>query len=725
MRNKIWFFRIIGLCMMFIAVTLWGQEEDPAIDIKDINEVSLEDLLNVEIQSVSKFKQEVQKAPATVIVITQQQIQDRGYMDLSDVLKDIPGFDILDNAGRFGEFYTIRGIEGNDRFLVLVDGHKVNPSSGTFLSMGNSFSIRFARQIEIIYGPASAMYGADAFSGIINIIPSKPKEKSYTTLGLNFGSMNRLDVLLNGCFRLNKDFTISVMGRMIKTDGPDFTGKGYNEYDSMVSAYVAPQKAAFEQPIMDHNAFVKLQYKNITLEYFRQYFNEGNGLGMSPSFYVFNKENKWALATDMIWGIYKKEFMNGGTLIADFSYVSHWQDPDTYFYKWNRANNTTSGTFKQYMTGKDKTVKGVFSYNQQLSRDIQFIAGVEYEHSTSVPPYANDEVLGNSYKYEGTHADLINETLTIKEDRYAGFGQLTYSLGDKADIVLGGRYDYSSRYKGTFNPRVGLIVRPTATTHIKCLYGSAFQAPSLFYQYEQFGIPTFAFRSTNEIITSEDATWKLKNQKLKTYELSLIQNIGKKIQLNFSVYHNQLNDLIERVIYDRTGSTWNKYFNTYTNGQRNENIGIQKITGTNVMLNVVLSSRINGYFSHSYTDAIAEKSSGDVPVARVAKHKIWTGVVFSKLFKYVTIAPRFKWVGDMNTAPTNTIYPAGTQPGYTSLDMHVSVKNLLKHTNFYCFMGNVLDSKIKHAGLFEQAGVYASYVPQVGFYFHIGMEVNL
>ncbi|MCP4153966.1 MAG: TonB-dependent receptor, partial [bacterium] len=383
------------------------------------------------------------------------------------------------------------------------------------------------------------------------------------------------------------------------------------------------------------------------------------------------------MTTDMVWGIYKKEFKNDGTFTADLSYLNHIQNPDTQFFKWKSVGSTTNGTFNQYLTGKDQTFKGVLTYNLRFSEEAQFIAGVEYENTKSIPPYANDEILGNSYKYEGANADLIDAAIEIKEDRYAGFGQLTYSPGKKVDIVIGGRYDYSSLYKGTFNPRAGLIVRPFDKTTVKVLYGTAFQAPSLFYQYEQFGIPPFAFRSTNEIITQEDPDWKLKNQKLKTLEMSVTQKLGKMVQVNLSVYHNKLEDLIERVMYDTTGSTWNKYFNKYTNGQRNENIGVQKITGTNLTVNAVLSPTVNGYFYHSYTDARAEKSSAEVPIARVAEQKVWIGAVFKNVFGFVTVSPRFKWVGDINAAASNPEFSDGIQPGYTSFDISVSAKDLI------------------------------------------------
>ncbi|MCP4220207.1 MAG: TonB-dependent receptor [bacterium] len=714
------FFLLLCLGMIFFPVAARAQDEKEE-EVEDILDISLDELLSVSVSGVSKYEQGLDKAPASAVVVTRQQIEDRGYSDLSDLLKDMPGFDIVADAGRFGDYYTMRGIESNDRFLVLVDGHKINPASGTFLSVGNSIALHFAKQVEIIYGPASAVYGADAFSGIINIVSMEAEEKMQLLVQGEVGS----DMQRSGAFfiqkKLNPNFSISVMARAYISDGPDFTNRGYDEYDSMVERYPTPLVAEFEQPTSDHTLFAKAVYKNFTLSYFRQHFDEGNSLGMAPAFYVFNEEGKWKMTTDMVWAVYERDLGNGGVLSFDLSYISHVQDPDTQFFKW-RVVGQPGATFSQYMTGADRTVRGVVTYTRKFSEKFKLVSGVEYESIRSVPPYANDEVLGNSFKYEGENIGIIKDAMTISENRTAGFAQLTYSPFKTVDVVLGGRYDNSSRYGGTFNQRLGLIYNPTSKTSLKLIYGSAFQAPSLFYQFEQFGIPPFAFRSTNEIKVNEDPSWELDNQRLKTYELYFHQYIGKRLKLTASLYRNNLFDLIERVMYDTTGSTWNKYFNRYTNGQRNENIGKQKIQGANVTLDMALSKNASGYVFYSYTDAAADKNGEDIPIARVAKHKLRAGADIRNIFGYFTLSPRLKWVGDINTAASNSVYKGEMQPGYVNLDVTVSLKKLVKHIRFYAFLGNVFDRKIEHAGLFGQSGVYSPIVPQPEFHFRLGIE---
>jgi outer membrane receptor for ferrienterochelin and colicin len=713
-------FCLIVIIFIYLGISLQAQENNNE-DLANPFKMSLDELLNAKVSGVSKYEQWQDDAPASVMVITKKQIRDRGYEDLSDLLKDVPGIDIIENAGRFGEYYTIRGIEGNDRFLVLINGHKINPTSGTFFSIGNSVSLQFAKQVEIIYGPASSIYGADAFAGIINIILDD-NDKTSTRIRVSGGSSNRKNLSIFAHYKGKRGFTLTAAARRFLSDGPDFTGKGYPEYDAIVAQYQSPQRPHFQQPIDDHNIFLQAGFKNISFLYFRQHFNEGNGLGLNPDFYVFNQENRWKMTTDLLWGIYKKKFIDDSLLTFDLSYISHAQHRESQFLKWLIPGNPVE-TFNQYMTGNDKSLRMVLSYNKTFSRKFKLIAGIEYETTKSIPPYANDEVLGNSFKYEGQNAKIIADALSIKEQRYAGFGQLTYSPSLWLDIILGGRFDYSSRYKGTFNPRVGLILKPIPKTTVKMLYGTAFQAPSLFYQFEQFGTPIYAFRSTNEINTQEDPGWSLKNQLLTTHELSIHRRFGDHFRFGVSIYYNNMKDLIERVTYDSTGSTWNKYFNMFTDGQRNENIGSRKSVGLNFTLNAAINENLDGYFYYSYTVADQKELVDRVETPRVAHNKIWIGATFRKLFRFLTLSPRFKWIGKSHTAITSSLYTGESFFDHSSLDISIRAA-VLKKIHLLGFLGNILDHRYEVGGLFEQNGVYAASIPQPRFHFRLGIEAE-
>ncbi len=717
-------FYTLTALVLFTAFFKLNAQNDTT-QTKDIFDITLEELMNLEVSGVSRYKQSTSDVPNSIQVISRQQIQDRAYQDLSDLLKDVAGFDITANAGQFGEFYSLRGIGGNDRFLVLINGQKLNPSSGTHLSIGNSISIKYADRVEIIYGPASAVYGADAFSGIINIVMNEdvPEKRLTVSAQGNYGSLNTTDASFEMSLKPTNKLSFYLNSRIYKSDGPDFSEQENSFYDyASVQNYPSPLTNRFEQPTDDHNIYFSAKYKNLSINYYRQQFDEGNALGFIPDIYIYNQENKWKTSTDIIWLTYKKELKNGGIINYNLSGKNHIQDKNTIYYKWNVPGVFDADeTYKQYMTGKDKTLHGVLTYNKTIKK-TQFIIGMDNEFSSEIPPYANDEVLGQSDKYEGENAILIDDALTITENRLSGFGQLVYSPSAFINVTLGARYDYSTRYGSTVNPRAGLIISPAESTKLKFNYGRAFQAPSLFFEYEQWGAPNIVNISASEM-QKIDPSWQLENQIVNSYEISLNQKITKNLNITSAVYYNDLTNLIVRNYF--TDSIYNKYFDTYTAGLRNENIGQEEIIGGNFSVNAKISHNIVLYSYYTYTDAVSinnESTETDIP--RISTHKVWAGFTLQNIFGMLSISPRIKWVGDMYNANTE-VFPDHNQDGYYTADVSLVLNNIKNRFRLYADFKNITNQKIEAGGLYEQTGVYTATIPQDEFSFKIGFEYFL
>ena len=686
--------------------------------------VPLKDILQLKVKGVSKYEEVIEKSPASVIIITENQIRESCYQDLSEVLKDVLGIDIVDNARAYGEYYTLRGVEGNDRFLVTIDGQKINPVSGTFLSVGNSISVNFAKRIEIIFGPASVMYGADAFSGIINIVSKEATEDYYVSSNLDYGSMNAINGEISAQFKISDNLSISAFARFFSSDGPNFIGRD-TIYD-IISQYQYPQRNVFEQPIDDHSIFFKTKYKKLTLSYFHQHFDEGNALGQSPISVIYNEECKWKMDNHVVWANYTNQIDENSTVSYDFAYVNHTQDPETQFYKWDKAS-VLEKSFNQYLTGIDNTLRTSATYNRVFlkQKNLRLVSGIEYEYTHSIPPYANDQVLANSHKFEGEVAEIIKKELTITEQRFAGFVQIDYSPVKKINLIFGGRYDYSLTNKGTFNPRSSFVFSPNDKTTFKIMYGTAFQAPSLFYQYEQWGSVTAVMLSASEIAMTEPK-WRLKNQKNSTYEAQISRKIGTFLSIYLSFYHSNLSDVIERVLY--TDSAYNKYFSTpdtsfYSLGFRNENIGAQKIHGLNLKTEISIKQNFYGYLSYSYTNAYALTASGNENIPRIARHKFWAGFILRDLFNHVNISTRIKWIGDINNR-NKLVFPSGKQPGYFNMDMSLRLLNVIKPVVFYVKMENIFNSEYNHGGIFDQT-IHLPIIPQNKFAIRSGIEINI
>ncbi|MGA8809547.1 MAG: TonB-dependent receptor plug domain-containing protein, partial [Thermoanaerobaculia bacterium] len=133
--------------------------------------------LTTQVESVSKTSESLREAPATVLVITGDEIQRRGYLDLEQLLHDLPGFDISRLNGAFYSTIYQRGYNSaqNDRDLLLVDGIEQNDLAFGTVSLSRQYPLANIDRVEVIYGPASTMYGANAYTGVISIITKAPE----------------------------------------------------------------------------------------------------------------------------------------------------------------------------------------------------------------------------------------------------------------------------------------------------------------------------------------------------------------------------------------------------------------------------------------------------------------------------------------------------------------------------------------------------------------------
>ncbi|HXO27676.1 MAG TPA: TonB-dependent receptor plug domain-containing protein, partial [Thermoanaerobaculia bacterium] len=129
----------------------------------------------VQVTSVSKSSESLREAPATVVVVTADEIERRGYLDLEQVLHDLPGFDISRTGDLVYSSIFQRGFRAQGRNLLLLDGVEQNDISSNAAQLSRQYALSNIDRVEVVYGPASTMYGANAFTGVINIITKEPE----------------------------------------------------------------------------------------------------------------------------------------------------------------------------------------------------------------------------------------------------------------------------------------------------------------------------------------------------------------------------------------------------------------------------------------------------------------------------------------------------------------------------------------------------------------------
>ena len=182
---------LIALGVLVLGSVCSAQDSKP----QDLADMSLEQLSQITVYSASKHEQSVSDAPSSVTVITADEIQRYGYRTLADILETVRGFYIT--SDRYQSYIGVRGFgrlgDWNSRILLLVDGHRINDNvlGQAFIGLEFPVDIDVIQRIEIIRGPSSSLYGAEAFFAVIDVITRKdnqPKREEISFAAGSFGS---------------------------------------------------------------------------------------------------------------------------------------------------------------------------------------------------------------------------------------------------------------------------------------------------------------------------------------------------------------------------------------------------------------------------------------------------------------------------------------------------------------------------------------------------------
>jgi len=171
-------------CLLYsLSLPIFSEE----VVLRDLINLSLDELVNIKVISASKVAETAEHAAATVYVVTEEMIHQLGLRDLKDVLAIIPGVDTIDN-----HFFLQGGQRGFmgpfSQSLILIDGREMNNliAGETFIS--HQFRTHNIKQIEVIAGPASALYGANAVGGVINLITKTPTPINGAEITVSYDS---------------------------------------------------------------------------------------------------------------------------------------------------------------------------------------------------------------------------------------------------------------------------------------------------------------------------------------------------------------------------------------------------------------------------------------------------------------------------------------------------------------------------------------------------------
>ncbi len=553
---------LLSLCLV-LARDMFAQ-----VDSSLFQGLSLEDLQNLQVVSVTRSAQKSSDAPATVRIVTAEQIRLRAYQSLLDVLLDQPDFKIeTNNDPRWQHDVQVRGVFGMDKFIILLDGVRISSPTNDILPVMENYPVHQAQQIEIVYGPASAVYGADALSGVINIVTRKA-EGDFSTGLVQGGMFNTYLANFAAGKKITDKFSFTVSGQYFYDQQPlldavknfRVDGRGINDFlreNSFPTDLGFPQSSTqplsqeIRNPLSAFALNASFQFEDLRLNFFRNYSRNPSTTANRPNNAVYNEDSFFGHAVTMGNATYSKFWTRNFNTTSFIVYSQYDLARETNF------RNAYTGMNKAYLFSHGRLFKVEQLVSWTASSALTLSGGVTYEDFFSIPrghdlsaPYDGrlgvQPVIVNSVGLPGAPDGVPARIFRLSFNNVGAFLQAQYSPIEPLIFTLGSRIDRDSRFGTLVNPRLGIVYRPSERLTLKGLYGRAFLAPSPLSAYDEFG--TF-FNAGGQTIS---AFFRLANpnlgpQKIQTFELSARYAFTKELSLSLSSYYNLLEGLFSQV----------------------------------------------------------------------------------------------------------------------------------------------------------------------------------
>lgn len=705
----------ISLSSLLSIISLIAQANSEK-NVDKLRGLSLEQLMDVPIVTASRFKETVNDTPVTVIVITRQHILNRRYVSLIDLLEDLPGFDVQRGVEdvRYHNI-TMRGHQGNNRFLILQDGMRIDSPTGEVIPMAENFPLYHAQQVEVLYGPAAAVYGADASGGVINIITQNPEQVDGVRLSGTAGSDNYRYVYVHAGKELVPDKLSLVVGaHRHQSDNADLASTYPDLYpDSDAKTFdgdvivPAAQRADFLAPTESQSFFAKMVFnKALTLGYNRSFFQSLTSVGVRPETTLYNEDAKWNTRLQSLYLNYTLPLGENWQSNTQLEYADFKVSP------LSRFNNifTSFANGYKYSKGHKKGIEQQFNY--QITDEHRLLMGLSFADYYSLPrtpdlPFPYNPRLGpdtQTLYYPNTQDQLPIVILDDDYYNYAAYVEWQAHWNQYWSSNIGLRFDRNSRYNSTLNPRLGVVYRPNNNVWIKALYGEAFRAPSVFENLATFGsfsgernadgefVSSF-FRAPNPNLTPEEST---------NYELSISYGLQKNLRVSLAGFYTEVENLI-RVRSSNTPIQFIPGGEILTTTIR-DNLGTEQYYGFDFILNYQkeLSSTISmdWWGSYSYIDGESCCNNGiATTLPYVSQHKVKLGATLTYLDRFF-VTPKLYWIGETNT---NKLDPNDAskrlQAGdYWLMNLHFGMLDVVDQLSLNVDVYNLFDRRYYHAG---------------------------
>lgn len=634
------------------------------------------------------------RSAGSISVITAEQIRTMGATELHEILETVPGMHASIQPVTNDYHYSIRGIanESNSQLLMLLNGTRITSPFRGAMESGVDLPVAAIERVEVIRGPGSALYGADAFAGVVNIITKKAKDINGTQLGVRAGNWDTQSGWgQHGTQWAGWDIAASVQyshsagdnGRIIQTDNQSLIDTELSPL-GITPASQAP--GAMNTQFKSLNSHLNLQRKHWDIGFWAlNSFDVGTKSGFSGALDRTGSGNGSQYLGDVRFST--EDMFDEWEFLAHLSYLHSDIDALVHFLPANTTvliGPTGDVDFvrgRQFSRFSDGLIDNI-AYTQRIpSIELSSVykgldnhlfklgAGFRYEEITphhrtnngvGVTDGSNPPALVGSdlTDVSGTNFAFLKDTnRTIA----SLFLQDEWQIADDWHLTSGFRYDEYSDFGGTVNPRFALAWDVNEQLTSKLLYGKAFRAPSFTEQGTQ----------NNPILLGNR---NLAPETINTVEWAIDYRPFSSLRTGLNLYYYYIEDLIATKPISNMLSQYS-------------NVGDQEAYGTELSWDWQPAEqwRLSGNYAwqNSRSDITKQRVTG------VPEHHVYFAAIWQFMAQW-QFQSQLNWVGGRVNAPS--IFPKESIEDYETIDFTLRGKKLWGHLNLAASLRNAFDA---------------------------------
>lgn len=666
---------------------------------EDLFALPLEELSRLEVSIATGTPRPITAAPAIASVITAHEIEAMGAQDLDTVLEMVPGLHVSHGGFIYASRYFMRGIVStyNPHTLVLVNGipqtSLFTGDRGERLVAMTGLPVQMIERVEIIRGPGSAVYGADAFAGVINIITKRPEDMQGGQATLAYGSFNTPKASLQQAGSIGQvRALVSLSYASSDGDDPVINADYQSSLDALVgtTASYAPGPANLAWKNFD--ARTDLVWNDFRLRMSHRRSEGETAQGINESLDPGARFPHHRSNVDLTWNA--PDIRQNWDVESQISYLySDFRNPTS-------IRQFPPGAFGQFPEGVLQTPE-LSEENARIHLTALYKGWEEHQVRIGGGYY-----WGDIFKT----TDAVNYVLLpgnpVPQPRPGGlqdvsdspeaflpenqrtnshvFVQDEWQMATDWTLTAGLRHDHYSDFGGATNPRLAVVWSTSPTLTTKLLYGEAFRAPAFFELY-----------ATNNPVALGNPD--LEPEKIESLEAGFSWRPHESWTWDINFYHFHINDFID-FVSDPGNSTFTA-----------RNTGTIEGTGLETELRHDWSStlQILANYSHQQTrEEITGAPLGLAPSADASLRMIW------EFLPQWQLTPQFVWVSESKRQAGDSRAP---MDGYTTFDL--TARKLWPRGSLSLTGRNLFDANVQEASRGPETSTVAPIpgdLPQAG-----------